>query len=247
MLDILRDALGEDDLTSDTIAQRELALDKELIQLIQNACKNDKPTRALDLTKLLHHTASFDMATKVAGFYHLIGLQEKMEMLKEDREDDDRLVGLREKRRERAQESMPVPKARQPGYGREEPQRSKAFQDFRPPPAVHRPGLERAQATPRPSKTRVAEEELQANGYLGEEDYLGERTPEGKRKRSEEPVLGGGANGKRRAVDESVSARASVAMAQPSKWLVLPLKSSHADSTFRGEPIRAQSERGERA
>lgn len=162
------------------------------------------------------------MATKVAGFYHLIGLQEKMEMLKADREDDDRLVGLRERRRERARESMPVPKARQPGYGREEPQRSKAFQDFRPPPAVHRPGLERAQATPGPSKMR-AEEELQTNGILGEEEYLGERTPEGKRKRSEEPVLGGGANGKRRAVDESVSARGGVAMAQPSKYFVSSL------------------------
>ena len=221
MLDILRDALSEDDLTSDVIAQRELALDKELIQLIQNACKNDRLGRALDLTKLLHHTASFDMAIKVAGFYHLIGLQEKMDTLKEDREDDDRLVGLRDKRRERARESMPVPKAHQPGSGRQEPQRAKAFQDFRPPPTTHRPGLERAQPTPGPSTTRTAAaEEFQANGYAEESDYMGERTPEGKRKRSEEPAMAGANGGKRRATEESASTRINTLMAQPSRCFV---------------------------
>ena len=69
-------------MTSDEIATKELELDKVIIQLIQNAYKNDKFPRALDLVKMLHHTASYDMAAKVAGFYHLIGLQEKIETLK---------------------------------------------------------------------------------------------------------------------------------------------------------------------
>jgi len=148
LLDILRDGLG-DELTTDEISRRELALDKELIQLIQNACKNDRLARALDLTKLLHHTASFDMAIKVAGFYHLIGLQEKMEALKDDREESDRLSDAREKRKQRARDTAPVPAVRAVFA---EPSRPKAFQDFRPPPVKHRPGLERA--TPVVESTR---------------------------------------------------------------------------------------------
>ncbi|OSD04053.1 hypothetical protein PYCCODRAFT_1408512 [Trametes coccinea BRFM310] len=141
LLDILRDGLG-DELTTDAIAARELALDKELIQLIQQACKTDRLARALDLTRLLHLTPSFDMAIKVAGFYHLIGLQEKMEALKTERETDDRLENLRDRRRGLADDFAPVPAMRLPTAG--ESSRPKAFQDFRPPPPLHRPGLERA-------------------------------------------------------------------------------------------------------
>ena len=75
-LQITRDALGDDDPPDEVLA-RELALDKELVQLIQTACKNDKLPRALELTRMLHHTSSFDMAAKVAAFYRLVGLQEK--------------------------------------------------------------------------------------------------------------------------------------------------------------------------
>jgi len=156
-LDALRDALGPDEMTSDEIATKELELDKTLIQLIQNACKNDKLPRVLDLVKMLHHTTSYDMAAKVAGFYHLIGLQEKIETLKADREeggDDEDEYGVdprevaRRKREEWRREgsgAVPPPRpigesSRSAGYngGR------KAFQDFGPPPPIHRPGLTRA-------------------------------------------------------------------------------------------------------
>ena len=137
-LQITRDALSNEDVPDDILA-RELALDKELVQLIQSACKSDKLPRALELTNMLHHTSSFDMAIKVAGFYRLIGLQEKMEALK-----DNRIAQGRPRRRDWARDYDPVlpphlPPADVPRGGG-----SKAFQHFGPPAAVHRPGLARA-------------------------------------------------------------------------------------------------------
>ncbi|KAF8499832.1 WD40 repeat-like protein [Russula emetica] len=138
-LQITRDALSNEDVP-DEIFARELALDKELVQLIQTACKNDKLPRALELTSMLHHTSSFDMAVKVAGFYRLVGLQEKMEALKEDR-----ITYGRPQRRDWARDYDPVLPPRLPppdiprGGGA-----SKAFQNFGSPAAVHRPGLARA-------------------------------------------------------------------------------------------------------
>jgi len=97
------------------------------------------------------------MAAKVAGFYHLIGLQEKIETLKNDREeggDDEDEYGVdpreiarrkREQWRGEGLGAVPPPRpigesSRSSGYGGAK----KAFQDFGPPPAIHRPGLTRA-------------------------------------------------------------------------------------------------------
>ena len=104
----LRDALGSE-LTNSEIAKRELALDKEIIQIIQMACKADKLQRAMDAAALLHHTASFDMAIKVADFYKLGGLQDKLQLLKAEREDRDRLAEERESRMDWRRESAPIP------------------------------------------------------------------------------------------------------------------------------------------
>ena len=137
-LQITRDALGDEDAPGEILA-RELALDKELVQLIQTACKNDKLPRALELTRMLHQSSSFDMAVKVAGFYRLVGLQEKMEALK-----NDHIARGRPRRRDWARDYDPVlpphlPPADVPRGGG-----SKAFQNFGPPAAMHRPGLARA-------------------------------------------------------------------------------------------------------
>lgn len=215
LLDILRDGLSDDELTTTDISRRELALDKELIQLIQLACKNERLARAIDLTKLLHHTASFDMAIKVAKFYHQIGLEEKMEMLKQDREDVDRLEVARERRRERVSEFAPVP-AMQTAYASSVgPERPKAFQDFRPPPAIHRPGLERASASASgdafksgggagPSRQR--RDEFQSTAADFGDEYAHDTSADGKRKRSVEPFpeLDSQSAGKRRATDFGV-------------------------------------------
>ncbi len=137
-LQIARDALSIEDVP-DEIFARELALDKELVQLIQTACKNDKLPRALELTSMLHHTSSFDMAVKVAGFYRLVGVQEKMEALK-----DDRITHGRPQRRDWARDYDPVQPPRLPPADVPRGGASKAFQNFGPPAAVHRPGLVRA-------------------------------------------------------------------------------------------------------
>ena len=137
-LQITRDALSNEDVP-DEIFARELALDKELVQLIQTACKSDKLPRALELTSMLHHTSSFDMAVKVAGFYRLVGLQEKMEALKEDR-----ITHGRRQRRDWARDYDPVLPPRLPPPDVPRGGASKAFQNFGSPAAVHRPGLARA-------------------------------------------------------------------------------------------------------
>ncbi|CDO76190.1 hypothetical protein BN946_scf185037.g13 [Trametes cinnabarina] len=222
LLDILRDGLGEE-LTTDAIAARELALDKELIQLIQQACKTDRLARALDLTRLLHLTPSFDMAIKVAGFYHLIGLQEKMEALKAEREADDRLENLRDRRRGLADDFAPVPAMRLPIAG--EASRPKAFQDFRPPPPLHRPGLEKAtpvadassSASHRmPMDSQMTDDTTIYGGSFGDSTQdadLSYQSPGGRRKRplDEEPLRedspGVDSSAKRRALGDSTSAQ----------------------------------------
>ncbi|VDC03593.1 unnamed protein product [Peniophora sp. CBMAI 1063] len=185
-LQVKADALG-DELPDDDTHQRELTLDKELIQLIQFACKNDKLPRALDLTRLLHFTASFDAAMKVADFYHFRGLREKMQTLKDDREEHDREEGARDKRRRWADDYTAIPPPRLPPAHVESGRSSKPFADFGPPPAIYRPGLTRA--TP----------SLQANASYGaDDDYTmddyGTPVPQAgpsemKRKRSDDDEL----------------------------------------------------------
>ncbi|KAF8308558.1 hypothetical protein DL93DRAFT_2063848 [Clavulina sp. PMI_390] len=86
LITLQRDALSASASIPDSITKAETELDKVLITLIQTCCKADKLDRALDYTSRLHHLASFDLAGKVAEFYHLPGLKERMRKLKEARE-----------------------------------------------------------------------------------------------------------------------------------------------------------------
>jgi chromosome transmission fidelity protein 4 len=182
LLEMSRDAL-DDELTTDEIAKQEMAMDKEFIQLIQGACKADNIPRAIELSKLLHHTGSFDMAIKVAEFYHLIGFKEKVEMLKMDREEnEDRLVVAREKRR---QWRKPDPPARQlPRVNGTSLSRPKVFQEFGPPPMIARPGL--ARATPRIETTRFSSGAPRVSVAGAEMSADLSESPESKRKRDDD-------------------------------------------------------------
>jgi chromosome transmission fidelity protein 4 len=240
-LQITRDALGDEDVPDEILA-RELALDKELVQLIQTACKNDKLPRALELTRMLHHTSSFDMAVKVAGFYRLLGLQEKMMVLK-----DDRITDGRPRRRDWARDYDPVLPPRLPpadvprGDGG-----SRAFQNFGPPAAVHRPGLARAT----PSLPPLPMDDL----YERNVDHVpaAVATSESKRKRADDNGVGYDDDVqfdgvKRRAVDDEYAAQPP---SKPSAHFHIHLVSSLADSgshspstapNDRGQPIREKT------
>lgn len=207
LIEFSRDALGEE-LTSNDIAQRELAMDKEFIKLIQIACKADNIPRAIELTKLLHHTLSFDSAIAIAKFYHLVGFKEKIELLKHDREDsEDRLDLARDKRRRWMKPDLPprqLPSGVTPTFV------TKPFQNYDPPPAMHRPGLARPE--PRVVTTKYSNAAL--NGSADFSSLSGSpimqststsfsASPDGKRKRNDVEESAIDADPKRRALGDS--------------------------------------------
>lgn len=88
----LEGRFGADGDLEYTIKEREVALEKELLQLVQGACKADNLQRALDVTRLMHNSATIEAATKVAAFYHLPGLQERIQNFKAEKERQKRRV-----------------------------------------------------------------------------------------------------------------------------------------------------------
>lgn len=130
-INLARDSLG-DELTSSELDKREVELDKLIIKLIQAACKADKAPRVLELTRRLHFTHSIAAASQLAGFYKLIGLQEKIDAIKRWRENEPNPVEeAREWRRQLKQEDAYM-------------ERPKLLQNFNPPPKIERPGLARS-------------------------------------------------------------------------------------------------------
>lgn len=57
--------------------------DKDILQIIQLACKSDKHARALDAARELHGNRMLDAALQIAGFFRLTSLADRMASLKE--------------------------------------------------------------------------------------------------------------------------------------------------------------------
>jgi chromosome transmission fidelity protein 4 len=131
----------EEELTTDDIVNREKAMDKEFVKLVQAACKESNIPRAIELAKLLHNTTAFDFVIQIADFYHLPGLKEKMCFIKAEREEaEDRLILARSKRRRWLK---PEPPLRQLAVPSISATRFDPLGDSRPPPVIDRPGMAR--------------------------------------------------------------------------------------------------------
>ncbi|KAL4078553.1 hypothetical protein V8B97DRAFT_1865745 [Scleroderma yunnanense] len=176
-INLTRDELG-DEITNPSLDKREIELDKSIIKLIQSACKSDKAPRVLELTKRLHFTHSIGAASQLAGFYKLIGLQEKIDAIKQWREEEGATPEerARQRRHELDDEDRYMVRPRKP------------FQDFETPKRIERPGLARpmavvehteftaSNAAARAAKTRVVIQRAQRSTSPAE----------GKRKRDED-------------------------------------------------------------
>lgn len=69
----------------EAIKKHELTIDKGLLQLINTACKADRLQRALDAAGMLNQFSSVDAAMKIAAFFHLPSLQDRIYLLKEEK------------------------------------------------------------------------------------------------------------------------------------------------------------------
>ena len=97
----------------------EIEADKALLQLVQLACKADRYARALDGTRALHSEATLDAALKIASFFHLPSLADRLELVRAplavrkelEEETTDRACGVDALLRNTAR--LPVPVAEQ--------------------------------------------------------------------------------------------------------------------------------------
>ena len=122
-LSIMQDALTYGSPTTDDlemeIKTHQVALDKQLLTLVQGACKADNLARALDVARLMHNPSTVEAASKVAAFYHLPGLQERILGVKADVE--------AKRMKERRVRAPPASSAHHAQVNR--------FTDFKPKPA----------------------------------------------------------------------------------------------------------------
>lgn len=177
-LDLAMDAL-DDELTTPEIVEKERAMDKEFITLMQGACRSSNVGRALELAKLLHYPQALETAMRLADFYHLSGLKEQIGILKAVMEESENLHVLAREKRRRWNKVQAPP--RRIEMEDQHISRPAPFQDFEPPPTIPRPGLERA--TPIAGTTRFSSAVPESEASWNATPI--EISPPGKRKRDE--------------------------------------------------------------
>ncbi|WFD20696.1 DNA polymerase alpha accessory factor Mcl1 [Malassezia caprae] len=64
------------------VQELELSMYKALLQLVQLACKADRYGRALDAARSLHSETTLEAALKIAHFFHLPSLADRMEQIR---------------------------------------------------------------------------------------------------------------------------------------------------------------------
>ncbi|KAF4598005.1 hypothetical protein EYR38_006399 [Pleurotus pulmonarius] len=183
-LDMAYDQL-EDELTTRELSQRELAIDKEFVQLIQEACKAGNLPRVVELAKLLHFPHSIDVAIKIAEFHRCIGLKEKLLVLKASQEGEveSRLEVMKEKRDSWLKKDPPPRRIMEA----ESSTATRAFQNSAPPPAIHRPALAPAAIAVEHTRFSSVAPRPAAQPSWDEPPAIGSSTSsDGKRKRVED-------------------------------------------------------------
>mmetsp|Transcript_11964 Transcript_11964/g.30163 ORF Transcript_11964/g.30163 Transcript_11964/m.30163 type:complete len:310 (+) Transcript_11964:806-1735(+) len=91
----------------DDVTDAETEVDRCLLKLIEEACKANKATRALDLASRLNLSKSFEFGVKVANFYKMPQLAERMVLVAKTKVADARRA---KHEKERSQKQQDVPK-----------------------------------------------------------------------------------------------------------------------------------------
>lgn len=201
----MTDSLARADDISDVellIKQQEVALDRELLKLIQGACKADNLQRALDLARLMHTASAVEQAAKLANFYHLPGLEERIHGVKSDVD----FKKMKEKRQRRIESSSTTSYASPSISGLNgNAKSSKPFSDFAPKQTIRRSfggvqrdstpaGTNRSESyVPETPQHEASGFDLPSTGATPDGDAdvdmpISNGSPEGKRKRADEPV-----------------------------------------------------------
>ncbi|GAA5861876.1 hypothetical protein JCM1840_006861 [Sporobolomyces johnsonii] len=109
-----RDGAPPDDyVLKSALAREELTIDKCLLQLIQTYCKAERLEAALDAVLLLSQPASLQAAAKIAGFFGLPALSERIELVRAAKtgEDPDDAASKRQSKYSHLIDERTIPEA----------------------------------------------------------------------------------------------------------------------------------------